>query len=132
MNNSRFHFSPQTSEVDSIAPSSTDLPDHILQLARTVAPLPIVQAFVQRLTESGAPYAPDERLSVAQALHAYTVGSAIATGWADDKGTLSTGMLADLAVLADDPHEVPVERIGAIEVVATVVGGTFVHGGFDE
>jgi len=39
-----FHFSPHTSDVDTIAPSSTILLGHILQLALTVAPLPTVQS----------------------------------------------------------------------------------------
>src|SRR5690606_32181220 len=87
------------------------------------APLAIVQAFVERTTESGALYGPDERLSVGEALRACTAGSAEATGWGAHKGVLQRGMLADLVVLGDDPHAVPTDRIGAIEVVATVLGG---------
>jgi predicted amidohydrolase YtcJ len=92
------------------------------------APLPIVQALVERVTESGAPYGPDERLTVEQALRVCTAGSAEATGWGGRKGVIAPGMLADLVVLGDDPHAVPVERIGAIDVVATIVGGETVHG----
>lgn len=96
------------------------------------APLPIIQAFVERRTESGASYAPDERLTVAEAMRVCTAGSAAATGWASDKGVIAPGMLADLALLSDDPLEVSVERIGAIDVVATILGGEFVHGALDE
>lgn len=95
-------------------------------------PLRIVQAFIERRTESGAPYGPDERLTVDEALRACTAGSAAATGWGGRKGTLARGMLADIAVLADDPHDVPTERIGQIDVVATLVGGDLVHGALAE
>ncbi|RII41269.1 amidohydrolase [Galactobacter valiniphilus] len=91
------------------------------------APLPIIQAFVQRLTRSGAEYAPAERLSVEQALDAYTLGSAAATGWAGTKGVLRAGALADFVVLAEDPREVAHEAIGAIDVLGTFVGGEATH-----
>ncbi|WP_347755695.1 amidohydrolase [Agrococcus sp. ProA11] len=91
-------------------------------------PLRVVQAFVERTTESGALYGPDERLTVTEALRACTAGAAQATGWGERKGTIARGMLADLVVLADDPHAVPTDRIGAIDVVATIVGGETVHG----
>ncbi|MDI2099174.1 amidohydrolase [Ruicaihuangia caeni] len=92
------------------------------------APLPIIQAFVERKTQTGALYGADERISVEQALTAYTVGSARATGWAGEKGTLAPGMLADLVALSDDPRDVPVDAIGDIDVVATWVGGASTHG----
>ncbi|MGM1030436.1 MAG: amidohydrolase [Actinomycetota bacterium] len=91
-------------------------------------PLGIVQAFVERTTQSGAEYGPDERLTVDEAIRACTAGAAEATGWGHRKGTLARGMLADLVVLGDDPHAVPTDRIGAIDVVATFVGGDAVHG----
>lgn len=96
------------------------------------APLPIIQAFVERTTQSGAAYAPDERLTVEEALDAYTTGSARATGWQDDKGTLEAGKLADLVVLADDPREVATPRIGGIDVVATFRGGECTYGSLTE
>ncbi|WP_425842784.1 amidohydrolase [Agrococcus sp. TSP3-2-1] len=95
-------------------------------------PLRIVQAFVERTTESGALYGPDERLSVEEALRACTAGPAAATGWGHRKGIIARGMLADLVLLADDPCEVPTDRIGDIDVVATLVGGEAVHGELSE
>ena len=93
-------------------------------------PLEVIQDFVLRRTETGEQYGPDaERLTVAEALHAYTVGSAEATGWGGRKGRLVAGQLADFTVLSEDPRAVPSEQIAAIDVVATAVGGEFVHGG---
>jgi predicted amidohydrolase YtcJ len=93
-------------------------------------PLDVIQDFVLRRTEAGREYGPElERLTVEEALHAYTVGSAEATGWGRRKGQLVSGQLADFAVLSDDPRAVPSDAIAAIEVVATAVGGRFVHGG---
>ncbi|MCR8670017.1 amidohydrolase [Agrococcus sp. HG114] len=95
-------------------------------------PLRIVQSFVERRTESGAPYGPDERLTVEQALRACTAGAAQATGWGGRKGVLARGMLADIVALGDDPRAVPTDRIGQIDVVATLVGGEAVHGALAE
>lgn len=96
------------------------------------APLGVMQAFVERVTESGSPYGPDERITAEQALRAYTRGSAEATGWAHRKGVLSRGMLADIVVLGDDPTAVQSDRIAQVEVLATLVGGELRHGTMSE
>lgn len=73
-----------------------------------------------------------ERITAAEALAAYTAGSAAAEGMADDKGTLAPGRFADLIVLSADPTEVAPEQIAGIEVLLTMVGGRIVYrrGGF--
>ena len=91
------------------------------------APLRIMQAAIERTTQSGHLYARDERLSAYEALAAYTTGPAALTGWAGQKGVLAPGALADLTVLSDDPTQVPTEQIGDIAVLATLVGGVAVH-----
>lgn len=99
------------------------------------APLPAIEAMVRRLTDSGAPFGLDERVPVHSALRAWTVGSAQATGALGPspggsrgrKGSLTPGLLADLAVLDADPLGVDQDRIGSIEVLATVVGGDAAH-----
>ncbi len=94
-------------------------------------PLDVMQSAVERLTASGRVYGPDERLTAAQAVQAYTVGSAKVTGWDGVKGCLSPGLLGDFVVLSDDPSRVETSAIGAIDVLATAVGGvaTFDAGG---
>lgn len=91
-------------------------------------PLDIMQSFVERLTPSGFVYGPDERLTAAEALTAYTTGSAAVTGTAASRGRLAPGHLADLVILDADPTEVPSHQIGAVQVVATMVGGEVRHG----
>jgi predicted amidohydrolase YtcJ len=63
----------------------------------------------------------------ADALRFYTVGSAWFSHDDDTRGSLEVGRLADLAVLTHDYMAVPVEQIGAIESVLTMVGGTIVY-----
>jgi hypothetical protein len=79
---------------------------------------------VARRTESGAPFAPDEALSVEEALRSYTIGSAFATRSERERGTLSVGKLADVVALERDPRTATShEELAQIGVVATIVGG---------
>jgi predicted amidohydrolase YtcJ len=85
-----------------------------------------MQAFVDRRTSSGAVFGnPGERLTPLQALAAYTVGGAKATGTAESKGSLAPGKLADFTVLSGSP--LTTDNIGNLKVLATAVGGTFTH-----
>lgn len=91
------------------------------------APLAGMQAMVERVTESGAPFGPDERVDARTALATYTTGGAFAAGRAHRSGALLPGFDADLVVLGDDPTTVATDRIGRTEVVATLVGGAPAH-----
>ena len=75
---------------------------------------------------TGAIYVPDERISVADTVRAYTQGSAYAAFSDKNVGTLEAGKLADLAVLSQDIFTVPPETIGKTHVVTTMVGGKIV------
>jgi predicted amidohydrolase YtcJ len=76
---------------------------------------------------TGAAYTPEERISVADAVRAYTRGSAYAAFSDGRVGTLEVGKLADLAVLSQDIFSVPPETIGKTRVVTTMVGGKIVY-----
>ncbi len=91
------------------------------------SPLRGIQAMVERTTAVGAVFGPDERLSPSEALEFYTAGGARATHAEHDVGVIAARHLADLVVLGDDPTGVDPDRIGAIDVVATLVGGHAVH-----
>ncbi|MCU4743315.1 amidohydrolase [Natronoglomus mannanivorans] len=67
-----------------------------------------------------------QRLSVEEAIRAYTQGGAYAEHAEDRKGTLERGMLADAVILDRDPFEHP-ENIVNIDVRATIIGGEFVY-----
>lgn len=70
---------------------------------------------------------PTERITVAEALRAYTIGSAAAAGRAHELGTLTPGKLADLTVLDRSPLTCDPEDIPAIAVQATYVAGRRVY-----
>jgi predicted amidohydrolase YtcJ len=103
-------------------PGSSDRP------VATGAPLLGMQSMVQRRTSSGAVVAPGERIDAETALRAYTVDAAWAAGDEQRRGTLAPGKLADFVILSEHPARVDPDRIGAIEVLATVVGGECVFG----
>ena len=99
-----------------------------------VAPLsPIlgIDAAVHRRTLDGKHkegWFPEQKISVQEALEAYTKGSAYAAFRENDLGTLEAGKLADLVVLSRDildPAER--ERIGHAEVAMTIVGGRVIY-----
>lgn len=91
------------------------------------APLLGIHDMVNRRTREGQELAPEEALTVEQALRAYTYGSAHATFLEGVTGSLQPGRLADLTVLSDDLTAVAPERIRDVSVVATVVGGSATH-----
>jgi predicted amidohydrolase YtcJ len=90
-------------------------------------PLRGIHDMVNRRTDSGAPFSPDEALSPAEALRAYTWGSAYASKQEHRRGSLAPDRLADLAVLTDDPTTVDPGRIADIQVSATMIGGVARH-----
>jgi predicted amidohydrolase YtcJ len=91
-------------------------------------PLRAVHVAVNRTLQgaTGAeaePFLPGQRLDLAEALAAYTLGSAYVNHLDDETGTIEPGKLADLVVLDRDPFDGPAARIGDTGVVATVVQG---------
>ncbi len=90
-------------------------------------PLAGIAAGVRRTIDERPAWRPDEALTVEQALHAATVAPAWLTGDERRRGTLLPGRLADLVVLDRDPVACAPEELAAIEVVATMVGGRWVH-----
>ncbi len=98
-----------------------------------VAPLsPVlgIYAAVTRATLDGkhpGGWYPEERISVEEALRAYTYGSAFAAFEEKEKGTLAAGKLADIVVLSDDLFSIAAEKIKDVRVVMTVVGGKVVY-----
>ncbi len=85
-----------------------------------------IHAAVTRQRVDGTPaggWVPEERITLAQALRGYTVAPAYASGEERLKGRLRPGMLADFAVLTQDPFDVDPSALHGISVTATVVGG---------
>jgi len=84
-------------------------------------------AVVRRERRSGAVIGPEQCLTRAQALRAFTMGGAYLCGQEELRGSLEPGKLADLAVLSDDPLQVPEERLPDIHAHLTIVGGRVVY-----
>lgn len=87
-----------------------------------------IQWLVTGGSVDGAPARVDRhRLSIDEALTAYTAGSAWIAVAEDRLGRLEPGMLADVAVLDRDPFEIDASELGAVTSDLTMVGGAVVH-----
>jgi predicted amidohydrolase YtcJ len=69
----------------------------------------------------------DQRLTVAEALHATCVAPAWLSGDERTRGALVPGRLADLVVLDRDPFACELEELREVQVVATMLGGRWTH-----
>ena len=73
------------------------------------------------------PFLPDQSLDLADALAAYTIGSAHVNHLDHETGTIERGKLADLVVLDRDPFAAPPAEIGSTGVLATYIQGEPVY-----
>lgn len=93
-----------------------------------VTPFRGLYSAVTRQSENGKQeYFPAQRLTMDQAIAAYTTGSAFAEFEEKEKGKLVPGMLADFVVLDRDVTASSPEKILATRVLRTVVGGKTVY-----
>ena len=90
--------------------------------------LPMDGAALAGARPTGKMYTPQQRVTVRQAVDAYTQGSAYASFAEARVGSLEVGKFADLAVLSQDIFAVPPKTVGKTGVVLTMVGGRVVHG----
>lgn len=92
-------------------------------------PLETVYAAVTRATLDGkqpAGWVPEQKISVEEAIEAYTMGSAYAEYQEKEKGSITAGKLADMVLLSDDIFAIRPEAIRAVKVELTMVGGKVV------
>jgi predicted amidohydrolase YtcJ len=82
----------------------------------------VATAVTRRAGGSGRVLAPEERITVDQALRAVTTDAAWQLGL-DDVGRLEVGAPADLVVLSADPRRVAPDELAGIRVVGTALGG---------
>ena len=93
-------------------------------------PIVGVYAAVTRATTDGKQpggFVPEEKITVAEALRAYTAANAWGTFMEQKTGVLRPGMKADIAVLDQDLTTAPPERIKDTKVLLTMVGGKVVY-----
>jgi hypothetical protein len=93
-----------------------------------VTPFRGLYAAVTRKSEDGKQeFFPAQRLTMDQAIAAYTTGSAFAEFEEKEKGKLVVGMLADFVVLDRDVTAASAEKVLTTKVLRTVVGGKTVY-----
>jgi predicted amidohydrolase YtcJ len=93
-------------------------------------PLEGIYAAVTRRTlddRNPGGWVPEQKITVEEALHAYTAQAAHASFEEDLKGTLEPGKVADLVILDSDLRRIPPEQIRDARVMVTVVGGEVVY-----
>jgi len=98
----------------------------------TVAPLDpllsIYAAVTRRTLDGKNPngWVPSQKISVEEAVRAYTVGSAYAEFQENEKGTITPGKLADLVILSRDIFTIDPKEIERVKVVMTIIDGRVV------
>lgn len=90
-------------------------------------PLRNISVAATRTAPSGRVLAPEERLTVEQAIRAQTIDAAWQLFADDIVGSLQVGKYADLVVLSADPRTVPPEQIADLDVRATFLAGRQVY-----
>jgi len=94
-------------------------------------PMLAIYAAVTRATLDGRNpdgWVPEEKITVPEAVEAYTMGSAYAEFQEHEKGSVTPGKLADIVVLSDDIFHIKPEAIRNVKVETTIVGGKAVSG----
>ncbi|MEU9743546.1 amidohydrolase [Micromonospora chersina] len=89
-------------------------------------PFAALYAAVTRARPDGTPaggWQPEQRLSMAEAVSAHTLGAARAAGEDDRKGVLAPGRLADFIAVDTDPYREAPDAVLRTRVLTTVVGG---------
>jgi predicted amidohydrolase YtcJ len=96
----------------------------------TLNPWPGVQNALTRKTTEGNPpggFVPQERISLEDAIKAYTLGAAFAGRREKTEGSIEPGKLADLIVLDRDLFKIEPNQIARMKVLLTMVGGKVVY-----
>ncbi|WP_296558054.1 amidohydrolase [Pigmentiphaga sp.] len=88
-----------------------------------IGPLFTAWCAAVRRTAGGRVLGEGERITVADALHAVTLGAAYTLAMDGEIGSIEVGKRADFCVLADDPLAVPVEDLKDVPVLGTMLGG---------
>lgn len=95
-----------------------------------LSPIIGIQAAVTRQTIDGKNpdgWYPEQKISLAEAIKAYTLNAAYAQFADHIKGSLEPGKLADLIVLDKNLFEIPPDKIQETKVIMTVLGGRIIY-----
>ncbi|MEO8563335.1 MAG: amidohydrolase family protein [bacterium] len=86
-------------------------------------PIPSFYGMVSRMTKDGSVFVPEQRLTRAEALRAYTLNNAFAAFMERELGSITPGKYADVVVLTKDIMTIPEREIPTARVLYTIVGG---------
>ena len=93
-----------------------------------------IHAAVTRRRTDGNPgddgWIPEQRIKIGEALRAYTAGAALAAGTETWQGKLAPGFAADLVVLDRDPFQIEADALREMQVVGTMVDGSWNYRSF--
>ena len=95
----------------------------------------LYSAVTRQNIETGEPaggWFPEQRLTLAEAIHYYTVGSAYASFEENLKGDLEAGKLADLIIVDKNLFAIEAQAILSTKVVLTMMGGRIVFSTLEE
>jgi predicted amidohydrolase YtcJ len=93
-------------------------------------PMLTLYAAVTRATLDGrhpGGWFPEQKLTLPEAIEAYTVGSAYAEFQENEKGSIAPGKLADMVVLNEDLFSIAPEKIREVKILRTFVGGKLIY-----
>jgi predicted amidohydrolase YtcJ len=111
---------------------SSDFPGTVNRMSFAVYnPLENMYLAVTRQDLHGKPaggFHPEQRITIDEAIRAYTINPAWASHEENLKGSITVGKLADLVVLSKDIRSIPPQDLLKTEVRYTVTGGRIVHG----
>ncbi len=99
-------------------------------------PLKGIHAAVTRRRADGSPgpqgWWPEGRVTVDEAIRAYTTDAAYAVSWENELGRLAENYYADLVVLSEDLYKIDPNETLNVQVVGTMAGGIWRHGHWRE
>ena len=96
----------------------------------TISPWPGIQTALTRQTSDGKPaggFVPAQRLTLEQAIEAYTMGVAYAGKREKTEGSIERGKLADLIIVDQDLFTIDAQKVDQTKVLLTMVGGKVVY-----
>jgi predicted amidohydrolase YtcJ len=104
-----------------VVTNGTDVP------VEDIDPIPSFYGMVARVTRDGSVFTPEQRVTRAEALKAYTLSNAFASFQEKDLGSLSVGKLADITVFTKDIMRIPEKEIPTAKAEYTIVGGKVMY-----
>jgi len=96
----------------------------------TINPWPGIQMAVTREDWEGNPqggWLPGEKITLEEAIYAYTLGGAFALNEENLRGSIEPGKLADLVLLSQNIFEIPANKIKETVPLLTLVGGRIMY-----